>query len=248
VDDHEVARTLVLRTSRELLRVRGDARPDPRGGSATVVAAAGMLGALRRARPADALLHRQTRADRTRLDCDRVWIVDPLNGIEQYAEAGGIDWGVHVALWEHGRLSAGAVALPARGLLLGTAPTTAAGPPADGRGPAAGTIAARYGDGSQVAGEIAERLGARLVVRRSTGATIAAVLLGEADACLDPVGDDEWGSAGPVAVALAAGISASRLDGSPVTYNHADAVLPDLLVCRESVRPGLLAAVRGHRP
>ena len=47
----------------------------------------------------------------------------------------------------------------------------------------------------------------------------------------------------PVAVARAAGVWASRLDGSPIVYNNADPYLPDLLVCHpllvERVREAL---------
>jgi 3'(2'), 5'-bisphosphate nucleotidase len=34
-------------------------------------------------------------------------------------------------------------------------------------------------------------------------------------------------------VALAAGLHASRVDGSPLRYNQADTSLPDLLICRK---------------
>jgi 3'(2'), 5'-bisphosphate nucleotidase len=54
----------------------------------------------------------------------------------------------------------------------------------------------------------------------------------------------QWDSAAPVAVARAAGLTAVRLDGSPLVYNDPDPSLPDLLVCRPELADRLLEAVR----
>ena len=50
---------------------------------------------------------------------ERLWVIDPLDGSREYGE-GREDWAVHVALAEGGRPAVGAVALPARGMVLGT--------------------------------------------------------------------------------------------------------------------------------
>ena len=82
-------------------------------------------------RPGDAVLSEEGRDNRARLTADRVWIVDPLDGTREFGEPGRTDWAVHVALWEHGALTAGAVALPAQGQVLATtAPPVV--PPANG--------------------------------------------------------------------------------------------------------------------
>jgi 3'(2'), 5'-bisphosphate nucleotidase len=47
-----------------------------------------------------------------------------------------------------------------------------------------------------------------------------------------------------VAVARAAGLHTSRIDGSPLRYNQADLLLPDLVVCRPQYAPEVLAALR----
>ena len=73
------------------------------------------------ARPGDAVLSEEGRDDPARLSADRVWIVDPLDGTREFGEPGRTDWAVHVALWERGELTAGAVALPAQGRILSTA-------------------------------------------------------------------------------------------------------------------------------
>lgn len=78
----------------------------------------------------------------------------------------------------------------------------------------------------------------------SAGAKISAVLLGIADIYIHAGGQYEWDSAGPVAVARAAGLHASRIDGSPLTYNQPDPYLPDILVCRSELSGMLLASIR----
>ena len=65
----------------------------------------------------------------------------------------------------------------------------------------------------------------------SAGAKIAAVIRGEAEIYLHAGGQYEWDSAAPVAVALATGLHATRLDGSPLRYSQPDPWLPDLVVC-----------------
>src|SRR5689334_17394822 len=79
-------------------------------------------------RPGDAILSEEGQDDSARLTANRVWIVDPLDGTREFGEPGRTDWAVHVALWERGELTAGAVALPAQGQVLSTAAPRSAGP------------------------------------------------------------------------------------------------------------------------
>ena len=81
--------------------------------------------------------------------------------------------------------------------------------------------------------EIAAKLGAELVPMGSAGAKAMAIIRGEADVYLHSGGQYEWDSCAPVAVALAHGLHASRIDGSPLVYNQADVYMPDLLICRQ---------------
>src|SRR3954462_9219546 len=131
--DAELAGELAPRAGELLLRLRADTGFD----DPTALRKAGdrnsnelLIAALAQARPGDAVLSEESADDRSRLDADRVWIVDPLDGTHEYGEEGRTDWAVHVALWERsaGGLTAGAVALPARDLTL----TTAGGWPAGG--------------------------------------------------------------------------------------------------------------------
>ena len=91
---------------------------------------------------------------------------------------------------------------------------------------------------------VAIALDAELFPLGSAGAKVSAVVLGEADAYVHGGGQYEWDSAAPVALALAAGLHASRLDGSPLIYNQKNPYLPDLVVCRADLREAVLGALR----
>ncbi|HEY5031444.1 MAG TPA: inositol monophosphatase family protein, partial [Actinomycetes bacterium] len=75
------------------------------------------------------------------------------------------------------------------------------------------------------------------------GYKVAAVVRGEVDLYVHAGGQYEWDSAAPVAVALAAGLHASRIDGSPLVYNQEDVLLPDLVVCRPELAADVLAEI-----
>lgn len=199
-----------------------------------------LVAALGAARPGDAVLSEEAADDESRLTADRVWIIDPLDGTREFAEEGRSDWAVHVALVVAGELAAGAVALPAQRITLSTTP-----PPVLAES-APGTIRMLVSRTRPpaVAVEVARELDAELVPMGSAGAKAMAVVLGNGDIYMHAGGQYEWDSAAPVAVALAAGLHASRLDGSRMRYNQADPWLPDLLICRAELAPELIALAR----
>jgi 3'(2'), 5'-bisphosphate nucleotidase len=168
----------------------------------------------------------------------RVWIVDPLDGTREYSE-GREDWAVHVALAIDGEPRVGAVALPALGLVL----TTGAPPPLATPDAVPRMVVSRSRPPEFVP-FVAERLGAVTVPMGSAGAKIAAVVRGEAEVYIHAGGQYEWDSAAPVAVALACGLHASRLDGSTLRYSQPDPWLPDLVVCHPTLTGTVLAALR----
>jgi len=92
--------------------------------------------------------------------------------------------------------------------------------------------------------DISDLIGAELVPLGSAGAKVAAVVCGDADAYVHGGGFYEWDTAAPVAVARAGGFHASRIDGSPLVYNQADLMMPDILVCRPELAATLLQAIR----
>jgi 3'(2'), 5'-bisphosphate nucleotidase len=195
----------------------------------------------RREAPGDALLSEEGRDDLARLAAERVWIIDPVDGTREFSEPGRTDWAVHVALCIGGEAVAGAVALPARGITLTTDPPPA--PRAEYHGEPR-ILVSRTRPPAQ-ARLIQESLGGRLVPMGSAGAKAMAVVLGEADVYAHAGGQYEWDNAAPAAVALAAGLHVSRLDGTPLRYNQPDPWLPDLLICRPDLAEPVLAALHG---
>lgn len=199
-----------------------------------------ILGELAVRRPDDAVLSEESADSAARLDAERVWIVDPLDGTREYILPGRSDWAVHVALWQRGRgITDAAVAQPALGAVYATdsiAATPTAHPVllvSDTRPPA-------------FAATVAEAVGATLQRMGSAGAKTMTVVRGEAMAYVHAGGQWEWDSAAPVGVALAAGLHASRLDGAPLSYNNAHPYVPDLVICRPELADPILAAVRRH--
>jgi 3'(2'), 5'-bisphosphate nucleotidase len=91
--------------------------------------------------------------------------------------------------------------------------------------------------------EVAKVLGGELVPMGSAGAKAMAVVRGEAEIYLHSGGQYEWDNCAPVAVAAAAGLHVSRIDGAPMVYNNRDTYLPDLLICRAEWAERVLAAV-----
>ena len=239
MNDHELAAGLAARAGDLLLTVRtelADAAASERKDAGDKRSHDFLMAELARLRSGDAVLSEEGADDPARLTSDRVWIVDPLDGTREFSEPGRDDWAVHVALVEDGRLVVGAVALPARGTVLST--TSPPTRPEPGDGPPR-IIVSRSRPPAFVA-RLAEAMGAETVPLGSAGAKMAAVVLGDADVYVHGGGQYEWDSAAPVAVARAAGLHTSRLNGSEIVYNQPDPWLPDLVVCRPDLADRVL--------
>lgn len=197
-----------------------------------------ILDMLAAACPEDAVLSEEAADDAIRLDRKRVWIVDPLDGTREFGERRE-DWAVHVALAIDGAPAVGAVALPRLGLTFGTD----APPPLPPLHAPPRMLVSRTRP-SQLCADVGTQIGAMPVAMGSAGAKAMAVVRGVAEIYLHSGGQYQWDNCAPVAVALAAGLHASRIDGSPLRYNGADTSLPDLLICRPEWTDRVLAAVR----
>ena len=146
------------------------------------------------------------------------WVVDPLDGTNEFGQPGRNDWAVHIALAVRGEPLVGAVALPAVGVVYGTVDPPPYPPPIDGRNLRVITSRSRS---SHAAAVVAHSLGADIVPLGSAGAKAMAIVSGDADIYAHSGGQYEWDSAAPAAVAMSAGLHVTRLDGSPLVYNRA---------------------------
>src|SRR6478735_2796949 len=242
--DHEIARALAEEAGHLLVDLRRamsseDASERQIKDAGDLESHKFLMEALRRLRPDDAVLSEEGKDDALRLESSRVWIVDPLDGTREYGE-GRDDWAVHVALAIDGVPVIGAVALPGVGLTLDTGVPPTVPPATEGR-PIHLAVSRSRPPALSMA--VAEALGGELSPMGSAGYKAMAVVTGEVDAYVHGGGQYEWDNCAPAAVALAAGLHASRLDGSPLTYNHADPYLPDLIICRPELADQVLEIV-----
>ena len=243
LDDDHLAAWLATTAGERLLEVRGQGLEGRALKDAGDLAAHELLMALlAEHRPGDAVLSEEGKDDLVRLTADRVWIVDPLDGTREFSEPPRDDWAVHVALWQRGELIAGAVAQPA----LGETFSTAAPPSVPPRTSARPRIAVSRTRPPAFVESLAAELDAELVPMGSAGVKVISVTRDLTDAYVHAGGQYEWDNAAPVAVARAAGLFCSRVDGSDLVYNQDDVSLPDLIVCRPELAEQILAFVRRH--
>lgn len=219
------------------LQKNGDLEGKALGAEGDRIANAFLCRSLRDLRPDDALLSEEEKDDAARLTARRVWIVDPLDGTREYGE-GRADWAVHVALAIDGVATVGAVALPGLDVTLSSGASIKLARP----NKPLRMVVSRTRPAAEAV-EVAELIGAELVPMGSAGAKAMAVVRGEADIYLHTGGQHEWDNCAPVAVAEAAGLHVSRVDGAPMRYNNADTSLPDLLICRPELAEIALKAV-----
>lgn len=244
--DAELARAVAVEAGALLTTIRaeslltGKALGDAGDAQANML----ILDRLRAARPDDFILSEESLDDRARCAASRVWIVDPLDGTREFVGGSG-DWAVHVGLAIDGVPVTGAVAVPSRGRVFATDDVHPGYPPAAHPS----RILVSRSRAPEIANRVGRAMGATLVPMGSAGAKAMAVVAGAAEIYLHDGGQYEWDNCAPAAVAIAAGLHASRIDGSPLVYNCVNPLLPDLLICRrELARPVLdaIAAVRGE--
>ena len=237
-DDAELAARLAEASGRIALEIRaaGAIAGRAMGDAGDKVVNAFLVRALAAQRPEDGLLSEESKDTPERLTKRRVWIVDPVDGTREYGEERP-DWAIHVGLAIDGVAAVGAVALPGLGLVLRSDRPEPL-PPAAAR---PRIVVSRSRPPAEAAAAAA--LGAELVELGSAGAKAMAVIRGEAEVYLHSGGQHEWDNCAPVAVAVAHGLHASRIDGSPLVYNQRDPVLPDLLICRQELALRVLEAL-----
>ena len=246
--DAALAAAVAQEAGELLLRVQAEVGyfdPYELGDAGDAIANKLILDRLREQRPQDAVLSEEAVDDLARLLADRVWIVDPVDGTWEFSRRGHVDWAVHIALWQRsggpeGGITDAVVALPAVGELHRSDAVT--GPPPRADGPI--VIATSANRPPPLVWWLRKHLDVQLVGIGSAGAKAMAVVRGDVDAYVHAGGQWEWDSAAPAGVVLAAGLHASRLDGTPLRYNRPDPYLPDFVMCRPELADVLLDAIR----
>ena len=238
--DAELAAQLARAAGRILLEVRQSGLIEGKalGKAGDETANQFLVHALRQQRPDDGLLSEESKDTKERLEKDRVWIIDPVDGTREYGECRA-DWAVHVGLAIGGKPVTGAVALPGLDAVLRTDKPDLM-PDAPGK---LRMVVSRSRPAAEAVA-VAEAIDAELVPMGSAGAKAMAVIRGEADIYLHTGGQYEWDNRAPAAVALAHGLHASRVDGSELRYNNEDTWLPDLLICRKEHADEVLKLIR----
>lgn len=209
-------------------------------------------------RPDDVVLSEEGVDDPVRLDADRVWIVDPLDGTREFGQGRG-DFAVHIVLWsrdEHaptgGTLSAGTVELPAQKSARRTDDIAPAirGLPDDrpvrivaSRTRPPKVLAAAVDILAAKLAEHGHDRGVEVIDVGSVGAKVHEILSGRAEAYVHDTGFWEWDVAAPLAVAHAYGLTATHLDGSAVAFNIPRPYVTDLIVGLPSLVLDLQAAM-----
>ena len=266
--DMEVSATVAAEAGRLLLELREGFGPVDDKESADALRKKAdasshelIVARLAQARPDDCVLSEEGADDLVRLEAERVWIVDPLDGTWEYGQ-GRVDFAVHVVLWTAdpaapggGRLSAGTVDLPAQGLARCSddVPVPVRGLPQDRP---IRIVASRTRPPAVLADVVAaldaslreqgHPYGVEVIDVGSVGAKVNEILSGRAEAYVHDTGFYEWDVAAPLAVAHAHGLTASHVDGRPVSFNCERPYVTDFLVglpdFAEQLRAGMLRA------
>ena len=190
-------------------------------------------------RDGEGWLSEETVDDAVRLECERVWIVDPLDGTKEFVQ-GIPEWGVSVGLVESGRAVAGGVCIPSRDLTIVGAVESGVrvnGEPCRTRELASLAGAEILASRSEVGRGEWERFRDapfRVQPMGSVACKMALVAGGLADATWTLVPKHEWDVAAGTALVTAAGGEVWTLEGPPPVFNR-----------RRPLFSGLLAAPAG---
>ncbi len=232
MNDHELAGHLASMAGRALDDLRRDAlaggmNPWDLRYRGDMLGHTLLVDALEEHRPDDAVLSEEGADDRSRLDARRTWIVDPLDGTQDYPYLDTAEWAVHVALVEAGAPAAGAVSVPGMARLFGTDLS-----PVPPRGERSRPVVVSGRSSTYLAADVAHALGAQLMACGSAGVKAMLVVGGEADVYVHASGLYEWDVCAPAAVAAAAGMVVRDLDGAEIVYNKSHPVVRGFVVSR----------------
>jgi len=198
-------------------------------------------------RAGEGWLSEETVDDPKRLECERVWIVDPIDGTREFI-AGIPEWCVSIGLVEGGRAVAGGIRIPAREMtVLGALESgvTVNGKPAavrpvtslDGAEVLASRSEVRRGEWDRHTGGPI-----RVTPTGSVAYKMALVAAGQTDATWTLVPKHEWDVAGGTALVTAAGGEVWTLQGDPPGFNSRRPKFRGLL----AAPAGLAGSIKGY--
>jgi myo-inositol-1(or 4)-monophosphatase len=174
--------------------------------------------------------------DSTRLEKERVWVVDPLDGTREFV-TGIPEWCISVGFIENGKAVAGGICNPStRQLFLGavgqgiTLNGKPVGPSDCRRLSEAVILASR----SEVKRGEWDRFKNASFVTRPMGSVaykLALVAAGLADATWTLAPKNEWDIAAGIALVESAGGFVRQIDNSVIQFNQKSTLLPGLLAC-----------------
>jgi myo-inositol-1(or 4)-monophosphatase len=177
-----------------------------------------------------------------RLEKKRVWIVDPLDGTREFT-VGIPEWCISIGLVEDGRVIAGGIRNPVtRETFLGSIESglTYNGKVAQCSGAQSLDAATVLASRSEVKrGEWKEFENQPFTVRPmgSVAYKLALVAAGLADATWTLCPKHEWDVAAGVALIQSAGGFAGKLDETPLIFNNANCLLPNLMAAGPGIAP-----------
>ncbi len=234
VSDDELAKHLATRAAEQLQQLRDEVQGTlvsflDRQFAGDRLSHRYLSAAFAQLRPADKFVSEEGRDDITRLSAERVWIVDPLDGSSDFADERSNTWAVHVGLAINGKPHAGAVAVPMLGNTFSTLEPLEL--PAEVRRQRPIVVMSRLRV-HRDAYWLARYMDAEIYAMGSAGVKAMSVVTGDADAWIHAGNLYEWDSCGPAAVALAAGLHVSHLDGSPILYNRQDLSQSNIFISR----------------
>ena len=231
----EVAVEAARRAGAEVARMRGEGLRYGRKGGYELVSEADIHAAeilhevLTGAFPDDGWLSEEHRDTAERLDRERVWVVDPIDGTREYLQ-GRPEYAISVGLVVKGRPALGVVHNPATDEMhAAVCPDPAPGAvPRDGREQG---YLALVGRGEDMLGEVPPLPGqARTRGVGSVAYRLALVAAGEGDVVVTWYARQEWDVAAGAALCLAKGLAVTDVNGQPIEFNQPSPIVRGLLV------------------
>lgn len=189
-------------------------------------------------------LSEETADDPARLACDRVWVVDPIDGTRDYVR-GREGWAISIALVERGVPVAAVLDAPAIGQVWRA--TRGGGAWRDGERLAASTRAEL--PGARVPADALPRHDRDLVAvakPNSIALRIAKVAADEADLVATVRWGNEWDLAAAALIASEAGASVSDALGAPLRFNTPAGETFGILACAPGIHAAAVERLRAR--